>query len=146
MEIKKDDVLYAVVLKKELIPHGNKWYGDPTDTLQLLSRKMTIPRKKNIKMLETGYAYLKPHSHKKVMRTVEETQECFIVIVGNVKAMVYDNENKKIDEVKLSSGDCVVFYRGGHGYKVISNNLIAYEIKAGKFVDDKVMIGGKIEN
>ena len=141
-EIKKDGVLYAVVLKKELIPHGNKWYGEPTDTLQLLSRKMTTPRKISKKMMETGYAYLKPHSHKKIMRSVEETQECFIVIVGSVIAMVYDDENKKIEDIKLGAGDCVVFYRGGHGYKVISNNLIAYEIKAGKFVDDKIMIGG----
>jgi cupin fold WbuC family metalloprotein len=73
------------------------------------------------------------HKHLPINRTTIGTQEAWIVIEGKIVADIYDIDDKKISEVTISSGDAIVFYRGGHSLTVIENDTIFYEFKNGPY-------------
>ena len=125
-EVKKDGILYAIHFSLDNMPNGFNWHGTKDDTMQLATRKYKG---------EIGKK-LRNHWHEKIVREVNKTQECMILIEGKMKARVYDKNNILLKEMDMRPGDCVIFYTGGHGYTVCSDRFMAYEVKAGKYVDD----------
>jgi len=74
-----------------------------------------------------------PHRHLKNKRTTETTQEMMIVIEGKLEAKLFDTDNTFLQTVILEGGDCLVCYRGGHGYKALEPNTQIYELKNGPY-------------
>jgi cupin fold WbuC family metalloprotein len=82
-----------------------------------------------------------PHKHLKIDRRSDITQETWIIIEGKVKAEIFDINDKLQNKEILSSGDCIVLFRGGHSLKVLEKNTIMYEIKNGPYfgkINDKI--------
>jgi len=76
---------------------------------------------------------IKAHSHLNVCRSSNITQEIWLVFRGKIEVSIFDLNNKIIRKVKLQTGDCLVLFRGGHGFKNLSKRTIFYEIKTGPY-------------
>lgn len=74
-----------------------------------------------------------PHKHHLQFRNTQGTCEAWVVISGSLQAQVFDVDNTVADTVTLSAGDCMVLYRGGHNFTVISEDAVIYEIKNGPY-------------
>jgi len=71
------------------------------------------------------------------------TQECLVIIKGSVECFLYDTDNKLIANSRISAGDCVITFYGGHKYKILEDDTLFYEFKNGPYygqLDDKVWI------
>ena len=82
-----------------------------------------------------------PHKHLKIDRRSDITQETWIIIEGKVKAQIFDINDKLQNKEILSSGDCIVLFRGGHSLEVLEKNTIMYEVKNGPYfgkINDKI--------
>jgi hypothetical protein len=116
-----EDKLIAVLIKKADLTSYRVDGCPPYEYLQVCGR-----------MLEIG---LKVGSHKHIPITRETllTQESWIVISGRIKALIYDIDNSFLEEITISSGDCVTLLRGGHSLEVLEDNTLFYEIKNGPY-------------
>lgn len=74
-----------------------------------------------------------PHSHLETVRETKLTQESWVVLRGKVLARFYDLDNSFLCEREISSGDVVVFYRGGHSLRVLDEGTLFYEFKNGPY-------------
>ena len=83
-------------------------------------------------ILEKG-KIIKPHIHFNIKRKSNITQEIWLVFKGKIKASIFDIDKKIIKNLTLSMGDCLILFRGGHGFKNIAKNTIFYEIKNGPY-------------
>lgn len=85
------------------------------------------------KFLRKGFV-VKPHKHKKIIRETHITQEAWIFLSGSVRATFYDLDGTKSLEVVLGAGDCALMFYGGHGFDVLEDNTLFYEIKTGPYM------------
>lgn len=102
--------------------------------LQISTKK--IPAKKTFS----------PHRHNELVRTTDVTQEAWIILKGRIKATFWDIDDTIIEETELTAGDCAVVYYAGHGFEVIEDDTILYEVKSGPYYGmekDKTMIQTK---
>lgn len=76
---------------------------------------------------------VKPHKHIKNIRTIDITQESWLIIEGKIKIFLYDINDKRIKEEILGKGDCLVTFRGGHEFIVLEDNTTIYEFKNGPY-------------
>lgn len=83
-------------------------------------------------VLEKGRE-VKAHSHLNIQRKSNITQEVWIILRGKVEASIFDLNKTIIKKIILKSGDCLVLFRGGHGFKNLSKDTIFYEIKNGPY-------------
>lgn len=74
-----------------------------------------------------------PHRHLPQVRTTTGTCEAWIVISGRLIAQVFDLDQSLISTQGLTAGDCMILYRGGHNFKVVSADTVIYEIKNGPY-------------
>lgn len=113
---------YAVFGDTNEIDYGTTFFGSPEEKLQF-----SALRYKKGKIFQN-------HIHKYRPRTIERTQECWIVLKGKVKVFVSD-ENKEIIHVQMmESGQFFISYMGGHGYEILADETIVVESKLGDFV------------
>jgi cupin fold WbuC family metalloprotein len=73
------------------------------------------------------------HSHLNIHRNSNITQEVWLVLSGKIEASIFDLNKKIIKKVRLQRGDCLVLFRGGHGFKNLSKRTVFYEIKTGPY-------------
>jgi cupin fold WbuC family metalloprotein len=73
------------------------------------------------------------HRHLTVDRVTNITQEAWLVFKGKIEGTFYDLDNKLIETVILTDGDCVILFRGGHKLSVLEENTIFYELKTGPY-------------
>jgi hypothetical protein len=76
---------------------------------------------------------VKAHSHLNIHRNSNITQEVWLVFSGKIEASIFDLNKKIIKKVILQRGDCLILFRGGHGFKNLSKRTIFYEIKTGPY-------------
>lgn len=76
----------------------------------------------------------KPHAHIPRDRHIPQTQEAMVVISGALKCNIYDYQDTKVDWFILRAGDLGLFFDGGHGYEVVEDGTVFYEIKHGPFI------------
>lgn len=74
-----------------------------------------------------------PHRHLLQFRNTQGTCEAWIVVSGQLQAQVFDIDNSLVTAMELSAGDCMVLYRGGHNFSVMSKDAVIYEIKNGPY-------------
>jgi len=75
----------------------------------------------------------KPHRHNPLDRKTTMTQEAWVVLRGKIRASFYDVDDSLIEQVDLTSGDCAVVYYAGHGFEVLEDDTILYELKSGPY-------------
>lgn len=74
------------------------------------------------------------HKHLEQTRTTEITQESWLVVKGSIKIKLYDTDDSLIKEEILNSGDCLVTFRGGHGFIALDEGTCVYEFKTGPYL------------
>ena len=84
---------------------------------------------------------IRAHKHTEKLATINITKESLIVIKGSINVSLFDIDNQIITEYKLKQSDCVITFRGGHKYQVLSTDALVYEHKTGPYLGvDKKMI------
>ena len=127
-------ILLASVLSKESLSACRTDMCPPEEFLQVSGR-----------YLAAG-TFVAPHKHTKIVRSADLTQEAWVVLQGSVRAKLYDMDDSFIEEVYMSPGSCVVFFRAGHSLEVLEDNTIFYEFKNGPYYGieaDKTFIEDK---
>ena len=74
-----------------------------------------------------------PHCHLPQVRTTTGTCEAWVVVSGRLVAQVFDLDQSLVTTVGLTAGDCMILYRGGHNFTVVSADTVIYEIKNGPY-------------
>jgi len=59
--------------------------------------------------------------------------ESWIIVRGKVKAILYDLDDKIIEEIILYPGDFSITIEGGHNYLCLEDNTLVYEVKTGPY-------------
>ena len=97
-----------------------------------------------IAVIHAGQKSFPAHRHLPIDRHLTgPTQECWIVLRGSVRVHYYDEEGQLIHMDELSAGDCTITFRGGHGYDVLEDGTLVFEIKTGPYGGrerDKVLL------
>ncbi len=86
--------------------------------------------KKNVK--------IKPHWHQKTKRTTIGTSEAWVVIKGKAKVSFYDLDNRLISSTKITKGQIVILFEGGHALESKSRFFSIIEIKNGPYLGKKL--------
>lgn len=73
-----------------------------------------------------------PHFHKPVRRSVEGTCEAILVRSGSCHLDLYDDDRRLFATRTLTTGDIVILYGGGHGFRMI-DDCVLFEIKQGPY-------------
>ncbi len=121
--IQHNGVVLAAGGSIEDIEKGLKFYGDGSEMLQW-----------GMMWYDAG-KILQPHIHKILRRNVSHpTQEFLYIIQGSIEATFYTREKQVVEQVKLSAGDFICLYDGGHGFKVLEDNTKFIEVKHGPFI------------
>ena len=118
--------LLASVLNKESLSTYRTDMSPPEEFLQVSGR-----------FLEAG-TFVPPHKHTKIVRNTDLTQEAWVVLQGSVRAKLYDIDDSFIEDIHMSSGSCIVFFRAGHSLEVLEDNTIFYEFKNGPYYGSKI--------
>ena len=74
-----------------------------------------------------------PHRHLPQVRTITGTCEAWVVVSGRLIAQVFDLDQELVATLGLTAGDCMILYRGGHNFTVVSADAVIYEIKNGPY-------------
>ena len=77
---------------------------------------------------------LADHVHNIVDRKVNRTQEIIYIMQGKIKAFIYSEDEKLIEEISLQEGDILILLNGGHGYQILEDNTFVLEVKNGPYV------------
>ncbi len=117
----------GLVIRNKYKKQGIEFFTTQSDTLQL----GYMSRPKNYKIL--------PHIHKKVLRTVEYTNEVLFIKSGRVRVNFYDDDKKFITSTDLEMGDVILLTMHGHGFEMLEDAEII-EVKQGPYVgeNDKI--------
>ncbi len=83
---------------------------------------------------ESGYV-IEPHTHNKVDRSVQVTQEVLVIKKGKLQVDFYTQEQEYIKSSILEAGDIILLASGGHGFKAL-DDLEMVEIKQGPYAGD----------
>lgn len=124
------DDLIAYVVKRDELKTGRLDYSPASESLQVSS-------------IASGAKSFAEHKHLFRERPPARTQECWIVIRGVVEFTVRDDNKNLLKVLICRTGDCMVTFRGYHGYKMMKPNTIVYEVKTGPYVGrelDKVCL------
>jgi len=82
-----------------------------------------------------GYR-IQPHVHLRVERKSTFTQEVLFVKRGRVLVNFYGEDDRKIAEREIITGDVILLSEGGHGFEMIEESELI-EVKQGPYLEDK---------
>jgi len=82
-----------------------------------------------------GYR-IQPHVHLRVERKSTFTQEVLFVKRGRVLVNFYGEDDRKIAEREITTGDVILLSEGGHGFEMIEESELI-EVKQGPYLEDK---------
>ena len=122
--INKNTVL-AVIIRKYKISNRI----DLTSVDEILQASILSFKKSNI---------VQPHKHNSVRREIFGTQEVWIVKKGRGLVSFYDLNDDFLCSKKISKGDMILNFRGGHGLKPLSKKMVFIEIKNGPYEGTKI--------
>lgn len=131
--IESDDGTLHLVYRPNDSVSGRKDIIDPKEILQI----SLIQSEKN--------TVFDPHIHieKLLDHSSQITQESWVVVKGLVRVDYYNMSGVYIDSKEIKDGECSITLRGGHSYKILSDNTLIYEFKTGPYYGvekDKVYI------
>ena len=127
------DTEYIVSPKTGIVLHIIQRYK-PSESQR--GRDDIVPACHNLQVaridVDGGVKY-SPHKHIMLERGTFGTQECWIVIDGNVKVTYYDTNDEMLCERFLHFGDVSITLSGGHGYEIMDGGAHVIEIKNGPY-------------
>tara|TARA_Y100000590_G_scaffold411627_1_gene505870 strand:+ start:5429 stop:5857 length:429 start_codon:yes stop_codon:yes gene_type:complete len=133
-KIEVDKKIYAIIIRNNYNKDGIEFFTPNNYSQQLGYMKRP-----------SGYE-IKPHTHKKISKKVEFTQEVLFIKSGKLRVDFYNNEKKYLQSKILTKGDVILLSEGGHGFKVIDECEI-YEVKQGPYDEsnDKERFDGVLD-
>ena len=63
------------------------------------------------------------------------TQDMIYVKNGSMRVLLYDENQKFLEDFILYKGDTAIFANGGHGYEILDDDTQIIESKNGHFMD-----------
>jgi len=81
---------------------------------------------------------VRPHKHNLIKREILGTQEVWIVYKGRGVVSFYDVDNQFLCSKRITKGDMVLNFRGGHGLKSLSRKMVFVEIKNGPYKGSEI--------
>jgi hypothetical protein len=123
--IEKDGTKYAEIIWADTRVEKTRFFSPPESSFQF-----------GIVAHEAGYQE-EAHYHKAVERTISDLQQMMVVQSGVVDVLLYDDERRLFQTVRLNKGDAIVLVHGIHAIEVIED-LQALSVKQGPFLGDEV--------
>ena len=126
-EVRHQKKLYALIIKKKdkFTKKGVNFVTKDSDLMQL----GFLDHKKN--------HIINSHIHTISPRIINYCTEVLIIEKGELKIKFYDQRHKDIKKDKiLSSGDIIILFKGGHGFKIMKKTQII-EVKQGPYLNKK---------
>ena len=115
-----DENLLAIILRPK-DSDNSKFFATENETeLQLASFK-----------LQKGEEILR-HYHPKQERKISLTSEVILVTSGEIEVEIYDNNLKLNTKEKISQGEVVALYGGGHRISMLEDSKFI-EVKQGPY-------------
>jgi len=120
------ELLLHIILKTDEVPEGRVNLSENDQGLQVsvlnLSRGTAVP----------------PHIHcprsKAVMQGLNITQECWMVIRGQLRVRLFDLDHSLLHEGDLSAHGMLITFRGGHGLECFEDGTVMIECKNGPYL------------
>jgi quercetin dioxygenase-like cupin family protein len=119
-QIKSGDEVLAVCVGGDW-KEGLQFFSDDRDFIQVGTWRYPAGQR------------LKAHKHNRVERAITHTQEAVYVRKGALKAIVYDQAGRAVEEIVVREGDLLIMLRGGHGYEIIEDDTQVLEVKNGPY-------------
>ena len=66
-------------------------------------------------------------------KSIQVTQELWILIKGTMTVEIYDLDNSLVKILQINAGDMVLYKNGGHSLVTKNKDCILYEIKNGPY-------------
>lgn len=110
------------LIRGKMIDSGRQDMIDTDQPLQLSTLRM-----------KKGDTFF-PHMHVETIKTVNMTQESWVVIRGRVRVLYFDTAENLICDRILDAGDVTVTLYGGHTYESLEDDTVVYEFKTGPYL------------
>lgn len=120
--IEKDGKKFAIKITCEDVHDGPTFFSEDGDFLQVGSWRHEKGKR------------LKAHNHNIVDRKINRTQEFLFVTKGALKALIYDEDDRPLDELVINEGEGLILFSGGHGYEIMTDDTKVIEVKNGPYV------------
>ncbi len=121
--VTKGHSTYAIFFRGNIHTDGVRFLTQQTDEFQL-----------GVMERKAGYE-VKPHMHPEVNRALVGTSEFLYVESGRMKVTVFDEEWAVLAEEELTSGEFLLFFRGGHAVTMLEDTRLL-EVKQGPYPGD----------
>jgi|TARA_B100001741_G_C16540211_1_gene593959 cupin fold WbuC family metalloprotein len=116
----QEENLLAYIIRFEDIKEGKNFITSNDAEFQLASFNLSDD------------TVIERHYHPKQERKIKYTNEVLIVLDGELKVDIYDNEKNHIQTVNLKSLDTIALIDGGHGISFNSQTKFI-EVKQGPY-------------
>jgi hypothetical protein len=120
--IRDGDRKIAVIIRGGDIGEGLTFCSDDKDFIQVGSWNYNSGKE------------LLAHSHNRVERSIDRTQECIIVLSGSVRARIYSDNRRLLATEELHPHDTLIAFSGGHGYDILEDGTRVIEVKNGPYM------------
>jgi mannose-6-phosphate isomerase-like protein (cupin superfamily) len=118
--VKRDDVLYAIIVKGDFNKEGVTFF-----TPDHLSQQLAYMR-------HPPGTDITPHTHNRISREIHFTQEVLVLKKGRMRVDFYDRNQVYFESYILEGGDIILLCEGGHGFKILEP-VEMIEVKQGPF-------------
>tara|TARA_B100001057_G_C22766702_1_gene917922 strand:+ start:119 stop:511 length:393 start_codon:yes stop_codon:yes gene_type:complete len=115
--------LLSIVIKFDNISSGKNFITSDSEDFQLASFGLSEGE------------VIEKHYHPKQDRNIRHTSEVLVLIEGEMTVKIFDNNQDFVQEIKLTNGDTIGFFDGGHGIK-LNKNCKFIEVKQGPFDEE----------
>jgi cupin fold WbuC family metalloprotein len=117
----KQNIIAYIVRKKD-ISKGKNFLTQNNEQMQFASFDL----EKN--------EVIRNHIHNNTKREINTTSEGIVVIEGELKVKLFDNDKTFLSDHTLNSGDSILLLSGGHGIEVLENTKFV-EFKQGPYIE-----------
>ena len=80
---------------------------------------------------------IRPHSHNLQTRTIDRTEEIWILLRGRAEVRIYNSDKSINRDIMLKPGAILHLFGGGHSLRPISRKIVLYEVKNGPYTGPK---------
>ena len=116
----KNEVLALIVRKKQPRKQGVSFFTPPQYNQQFSN------------IIHKKHYVIKPHTHNKIQRRINNTSEVIIIEQGKLRVDFYTDSKKYLFSKLLFKGDIILLLNGAHGFKILKDTRMI-EVKQGPY-------------
>lgn len=79
---------------------------------------------------------IQPHTHKRKLRKIYDTNECLFILKGSMRVNFFNNKKKYVTSRIIKKNYIILLLSGGHGFKILKNCQFL-EVKQGPYMLEK---------